>query len=138
MSERPSTLPVMLEEAATTGGAAGKLGDERRWALRRASVLAGKIISDKLQGQVGCVVRDLSATGALIELRPSKDCAISSPAGLPDTFALILVRDNSEVSCKLAWRRDKTVGVRFMGAFRMLPQRPKQPVKLQSKPVKRR
>lgn len=135
MSDRPTLSREPSDDAAIASAAAEKLGDERRWALRRASVMAGKIISDQLPGVVGCVVRDVSATGALIELRPSKDCAVTSPAGLPDAFALIMVRDHSEVRCKVAWRRASTIGVKFMGAFRLLPP----PLKPAAKaPVKRR
>jgi PilZ domain len=95
--------------------------DERRWSGRRSTVLAGTIISDSLSGSATCVVRDLSATGALIELRNSK----TSVRDLPDQFALILLHDNSEVRCQIAWRQPTSIGVRFLGGFRALPVRSK-------------
>jgi hypothetical protein len=96
-------------------------GSEQRWSNRTSTVLAGNIISDQLAGRVSCVVRDLSASGGLIELSAAKGGVIASAAGLPDTFALILLRDNSEVRCQVMWRQPTAVGVRFLGGFKALP-----------------
>jgi hypothetical protein len=104
---------------------ANELADEQRWSNRRSTVLAGNIISDQLQGIVSCVVRDLSSSGALIELRAAKTGVIANASGLPDTFALVLLRDNSEVRCEVAWRKPTSIGVRFLGAFKQVPARAK-------------
>ncbi len=115
----------------TADGAAGlpaavldSLADERRWAQRKRSVLAGKIMGDRLQGSVGCVVRDLSATGAQLDLKFSKTSVISSVGQLPDQFILVLERERSEVQCETAWRRGESAGVRFVGGFRAMPKAP--------------
>jgi hypothetical protein len=70
-------------------------------------------------------VRDLSSTGALIELRAAKTGVIANASGLPNAFALVLLRDNSEVRCEIIWRQPATVGVRFLGAFKQVPPRVK-------------
>jgi hypothetical protein len=101
-----------------------QLADERRWAQRKRSVIAGKIIGDRLQGSVGCVVRDLSATGAQLDLKFSKTSVISSVGQLPDQFILVLERERSEVQCVTAWRRGDSAGVRFVGGFRAMPKAP--------------
>lgn len=101
-----------------------QLADERRWAQRKRSVIAGKIIGDRLQGSVSCVVRDLSATGAQLDLKFSKTSVISSVGQLPDQFILVLERERSEVQCVTAWRRGDSAGVRFVGGFRAMPKAP--------------
>lgn len=101
------------------------LANEQRWSSRKSTVLAGTIISDQLPGSVACVVRDLSSTGALIELRAAKTGVIANASGLPDAFALVLLRDNSEVRCEVAWRQPASIGVRFLGAFKQVPARSK-------------
>jgi PilZ domain len=127
-----SRVPAVLETSADSADenlAASALGDERRWSSRRPTVLAGTIFSDRLAGGATCVVRDLSATGALIELRNSK----TSVRDLPDTFALVLLHDNSEVRCEVAWRQPTSIGVRFLGGFKALPVRSKPKVQAPAK-----
>jgi hypothetical protein len=104
---------------------AKELADEQRWSSRKSTVLAGTIISDQLSGAVSCVVRDLSATGALIDLRAAKSSVIANSSGLPNAFSLVLLRDNSEVRCEVMWRKPTSIGVRFLGAFKQVPVRSK-------------
>jgi hypothetical protein len=110
--------------AGVPAAALDKLADERRRAQRRRSVIAGRIVGDRLQGSVSCVVRDLSATGAQLDLKFSKTSVISSIGGLPDQFILILERERSEVMCETAWRHGESAGVRFVGGFRAMPKAP--------------
>jgi hypothetical protein len=122
-----TSKPRVNSEAALgaiPGIVADNLADERRWAQRKRSVLAGKIVGDRLQGSVGCVVRDLSATGAQLDLRFSKTSVISSISGLPDQFVLILERERAEVQCVTAWRRGDSAGVSFVGGFQAMPKAP--------------
>jgi hypothetical protein len=121
MSVGPSDAAELASENAGETAMAETAGENRRWSSRRSTVLAGTIISDRIAGGAMCVVRDLSATGALIELRNSK----TSVRELPDTFALVLVHDNSEVRCEIAWRQPTSIGVRFLGGFKTLPVRAK-------------
>jgi hypothetical protein len=118
-------VAVLPAEAAAENLMAAELADEQRWSSRKSTVLAGTIISDQLPGTVSCVVRDLSSTGALIELRTAKTGVIANASGLPNAFALVLLRDNSEVHCEVAWRKPTSIGVRFLGAFKQVPARTK-------------
>jgi hypothetical protein len=102
--------------------------DDRRWALRKSSILAAVIISDRLQGTVACVVRDLSATGAKIGLDLGRSSVIGSPSALPPTFKMRLDREQIEVDCQLQWTTEREAGVRFLGAMRHLPAKPKRAV----------
>jgi hypothetical protein len=112
---------------------AAAMHDERRWAQRRTGIMPGFILTDRLQAAVMCVVRDMSATGAQVELIIDRFSIISTAEGLPNTFRLVLRTDDADVECQVAWREERRLGVRFIGAMRHLPK--KQKLK---KPVKKR
>ena len=54
---------------------------------------------------IACTVRNLSASGALIE--------VNSPLWFPDRFLLAIESDNLRRSCRIVWRREKRIGVTF-------------------------
>ena len=56
-------------------------------------------------GGIDCTVRNLSATGAALE--------VVSPLGIPDQFNLVLTADHSRFSCRVVWRKEKRIGVTF-------------------------
>ena len=53
---------------------------------------------------VKCVVRNLSKTGAKIEVR--------SP--VPETFEIVFDVDHSRRSCRVVWRKGPMIGVKFV------------------------
>ena len=78
---------------------------EQRKAPRRRTLLSGNIVFNQRGSVISCVVRNLSDTGACIEL--------PSPAGIPDTFELTIDPGNRVENCRVAWRSEKRIGVRF-------------------------
>ena len=58
------------------------------------------------EGIIQCVIRNLSATGANIE--------VAVPISLPDTFALIIKPEIITRTCKVAWRSRQRIGVQFI------------------------
>jgi hypothetical protein len=54
--------------------------------------------------RLDCIIVDISETGARLVVDPAID--------LPDDFLLMLSRNVSR-RCKLIWREDRKVGVRF-------------------------
>ena len=52
-----------------------------------------------------CVVRDISSTGAALEF--------SDLSRIPDEFTLIMLDERLKLLCRVVWRRDYRVGVRF-------------------------
>jgi hypothetical protein len=72
---------------------------------RRLRTLKAGTISFSHAGGIDCVVRNLSATGACLE--------VDSPVGFPDEFTLVIKTDNVTRPCQVAWRKAKRVGVRF-------------------------
>jgi hypothetical protein len=76
---------------------------ERR-AVRRHKVLKGATVSFDGNG-VACVVRNLSTSGAALEL--------ASSISLPSSFTLEIKADQFIRRCRRIWSRDKRIGVAF-------------------------
>ena len=74
-----------------------------RAALRHRVLKAGSI--EFAGGVIDCTVRNLSDTGAAIE--------VATPLGIPDTFNLLVSGDPAPRRCRVAWRADKRIGVAF-------------------------
>jgi len=55
--------------------------------------------------KIECVIRDISATGAAIE--------ISNLVRIPDTFVLIVPEDRLRLNCRVVWRKEFRIGVAF-------------------------
>ncbi len=70
----------------------------RRKVLKTARIEFGGIEMD-------CVVRNISETGAAIE--------VTSPQMCPFAFVLAIPSDGSVRHCRVVWRRGKRLGVRF-------------------------
>ncbi len=102
----------------------GAKTDERRWAQRKPRSLPAYVYGDGLSASVPCVVRDLSSTGAKIEIVMGRDTPVNSADGIPKTVTLFLSTDDTEVDCAVAWRDGSFFGVRFTGSTRLRP-RPK-------------
>ncbi len=92
---------VEAVEAPAPETAAGS--GEHRKAARRKVVKAGKIAFGRVN--VTCVVRDISNSGAALE--------VPNPASLPDKFALVLEMESAKRPCEVVWRKARRVGVRF-------------------------
>jgi hypothetical protein len=56
-------------------------------------------------GAIDCVVRNLSATGAALE--------ISNQVGVPETFVLLVPGDGLQLRCDVVWRKQYRIGVTF-------------------------
>jgi hypothetical protein len=79
---------------------------ETRRALR-FKVLKPASIGGK-KNAARCVIRDLSVTGAAIE--------IASQADVPDRFTLMVPEDNLALPSRVVWRRGYRVGIAFEDA----------------------
>jgi PilZ domain len=56
-------------------------------------------------GPVNCTVRDISITGAALE--------VPSQTGIPAQFTLVVPDDGLHLPCHVVWRRDFRLGVAF-------------------------
>jgi len=56
-------------------------------------------------GTINCFVRNLSSTGAALEL--------SDQTGIPEKFILVVPGDGLHLPCSTVWRREHRIGVTF-------------------------
>jgi hypothetical protein len=56
-------------------------------------------------GAIPCLVRNLSSSGAAIE--------VNSPFWFPDRFTLGIESDDMRRPCHVVWRREKRIGLAF-------------------------
>jgi hypothetical protein len=54
---------------------------------------------------MGCVVRNMSAEGAAIE--------VDNPAFVPSRFRLVMASDRSVRDCEVMWIQDNRIGIAF-------------------------
>ena len=54
---------------------------------------------------IDCLVLNLSSTGASLE--------VSSQAGIPERFILVMPGDGLHLSCRTVWRNELRIGVTF-------------------------
>jgi hypothetical protein len=73
----------------------------RQRVLKGAQILFGGAAID-------CVVRNLSSTGAALD--------VESPLGIPPTFTLVVKQDGFAKQCRVAWRKEKRIGISFDGS----------------------
>ena len=69
-------------------------------AFERGSVNFGTAV------RVDCIVRNLSQTGACVEL--------ASTAGIPADFKLLIKSGRVARNCRVAWRTLRNIGVQFV------------------------
>jgi hypothetical protein len=78
--------------------------ENNRRALRQRVFKAGSI---EFNGStIDCVVRNLSETGAALE--------VASPTGIPAEFDLSISGNIAKRLCRVVWVRDKRIGVAFI------------------------
>jgi hypothetical protein len=77
--------------------------DERRASPRHRTLKAGTI--EFGEETLPCTVRNLSATGAGVEL--------NSPLWFPERFVLAVPSEGWRKPCRLIWRNERRIGVAF-------------------------
>lgn len=81
--------------------------EEHRIARRQRVFEAGKIIVNG--GTIDCTVRNLSASGAALE--------VASPLGIPDVVVILIGEVGAERRAKVIWRTESRIGVTFLDKF---------------------
>ncbi len=76
--------------------------EDNRSALRHRVLKAATISFGG--GAISCTVRNLSVAGASLE--------VASPIGIPDSIVLEL--EGGGRRCRVIWRKEKRIGVRFV------------------------
>jgi hypothetical protein len=79
---------------------------DRRANPRQRRLHGAKIVFNNGSSSIDCVVRDISSTGARLD--------VVSPIGIPEWFDLRMDRDGARYSSQVAWRSGKQIGVMFL------------------------
>lgn len=83
------------------------MGSENRRAARRQVRNGARLVSANGAALADCLMLDLSATGARLE--------VQAPDALPDSFTMLLSHTGSlKRQCAVVWRAENTVGVQFV------------------------
>ena len=107
--------------AATRKPAVAQAAEPRRWAKRKAVGSSGQILFDGITTPYACSVRDISSTGARLEMTCNKYNPDGASGFMPTYFTLIMPLDRIRVECQSMWRRGSFVGARFLGAVQQMP-----------------
>lgn len=95
--------PLQTSEQPALSDQSGAAVPENRGASRRNIRRAGRI---SFAGESkSCTVRNISATGAAIE--------VANLHETPDTFTLIMEMESAARLCTVVWRKETQMGVRF-------------------------
>lgn len=78
---------------------------EKRLAPRRNTMIRARIVFNGGRGSADCIIRNLSESGARLEL--------ASVGNIPQTFDLIAPGHRPH-SCRVIWRALKELGVSFL------------------------
>jgi len=77
--------------------------NEKRNNQRRTVLKGGHIVFNGGRSTINCTVRNMSPTGAKLE--------VTSVVGIPGTFDLVV--DKTRMPCRVVWRTLKQLGVQY-------------------------
>jgi hypothetical protein len=97
VTDQPAAADDVTQDSDRSGGA------DKRKAARRNVIKTGNIFFGKRREV--CTVRDISATGAALE--------VADPSIVPDRFTLVLEMESASRWCDAVWRKHRQIGVRF-------------------------
>ena len=97
----------------------------RRWAKRKPASNTGNILFDGVSVPYICTVRDISSTGAQLEMTRNKYNPDAASGFIPTYFTLIMPMDRTRVECQSMWRRGSLIGAKFLGAVEIMPAAPR-------------
>ena len=86
---------------------------EHRFAPRRKGQIAAMIYAEDAVDGIPCLIKDMSTTGARIELQEKWTYPFKSTFGHMDRVRLVVRADRVMYDCKLIRRKDNEFGVKF-------------------------
>lgn len=87
---------------------------DQRPASRVRTIMQGRIVFNNGSATLDCVIRNLSETGAKLEL--------SSSVTIPDRFQLVIPRRSETRRARIVWHRDELMGIAFENAAEHTPE----------------
>jgi hypothetical protein len=79
--------------------------NERRAIMRQRALLAGKLATSEAAETIDCVIRNISAVGAMVET--------TSPHLIPNELHLVQINEGIAFDAEVIWRRGNRVGLRL-------------------------
>jgi PilZ domain/PAS domain len=99
-AEQPGPVTVVAETPASGGtDERGEKRHNRRRAVRKTGRINARGVSEI------CTVRDISATGAALDVVNAKR--------VPDHFTLVMEMESAARDCAVIWRKERQLGVEF-------------------------
>jgi hypothetical protein len=103
---------IRSDDPSTKDG--GGPGSRRLSDRKQQRLVQGVIWSERMAAPKACSIRNLSVSGARIDLLVSgvrRDL-------LEGDLILYLPAERREIDCQLVWHSGQTIGVRFLGSYR--------------------
>jgi hypothetical protein len=88
--------------------------DENRFAPRRSSQLPAFIYLEGAVASVPCLIRDMSTTGARLQLTEGWDNPFKSSISQLEHIKLVIRMDRVMYECRIIRRSDTELGVKFV------------------------
>ncbi len=89
---------------------------EHRFAPRRRGQIPALIQFDHMTDATPCILRDMSTTGARIEVRVGWDASLSLGSNRLTRLRLIVRHDRTMYDCCIVRHTDTEIGVKFLSA----------------------
>jgi PilZ domain len=100
-------MSVQIGRRSMQFGSKNRKRSESRKFVRRYVRQGARVIGADGTALGSCLMHDISATGACLELK--------TPDALPDNFILLLSHDGQlRRQCSVVWRSETTIGVEFI------------------------
>jgi hypothetical protein len=103
-------------KSAPAQNPADKSGSDQRFAPRRKGQMPAQIYFDGTVTTVPCVIKDMSTTGARLEIKDGWDTPFMSQVSSIERIKLVVRLDKVMYECKIIRRSDKEIGVKFVSA----------------------
>lgn len=80
--------------------------ERRKDEARRRTLKGVKVIFNNNQSTIACVARNMTDTGARLE--------VANTLGIPDEFTLVSEDGTMRRRCTVKWRKEQAIGVEFV------------------------
>ena len=107
---------ILSKSRAPAGPSPQDQAGDKRFAPRRDSALPALIHFDSSTATIPCMVRNVSSTGARLELRENWYSRFLAPPDVNDHIRLVLRVDGMMYHCKVVRRGETELGVTFVAA----------------------
>jgi hypothetical protein len=111
--DRLKTLFTSQSSAVISKNSNAASGSERGLVRKKQRMMDGFISSDGMLAPRACTIWDMSPLGGKVELWNND---IKSSV-LGDSVKLYVTGDRKEVDCKVMWRKDNSMGLKFTSGF---------------------